>query len=547
MTVDNAELLEWLASSDAMFDIAVCNRAALPGRVRVIGPEEIDRDLKTAFPERLGAFPIHKAQRLLQRVAARVARKIAVDQAGQLGVPASGLQYAWFHPVFSELTTLIPIRHLARKYAENTVDQIIAIEIPSRPFIALNAWNTNHAEPLYLAHEMRRNGLPVFLFMDKDPEGPGLSFQLSDRWLRKGYPRYFRDAGFETTFCKNAVRRPDLVAAETNAKIVRRPGLISRWVNFRARRKAGRFDIALSRGPLRNGMRTYAAPRGAAALDRAFVDLLGPLTRQVAGWYRSEVAGKPVRSAHMADHASLEGGLLGAEVVRQGGKIHIWPHSANVVHMDAHDPGNVAQVTVAARSTGAHWARGFGPGKVVVSPKAILPETPPVPGFDENQPLHVVLFAGAHFLRRVPLFQYAGHEATWARTLDTLQNANVNLVVKHKSVWETRKWIVKHTSDPANLRFSNVHANKLRLPNMVFMSISATSTAILEGIARGIPGLVVRDIPVDETPYYDPDYVPCLTSGQLGGYLAGLGSKAAWETLRDRQGAWFRKETAPEL
>lgn len=544
MGMDESDLLEWIASSNSMFDIAACKREELPSSVRVIGPQEIDQDLKGAFSEKLGAFPTHKVQRLLQRVAARVARRIAKDHADRLGVAISGLRHAWFHPIFSELTSLVPIRHLARIYAKDPIDKIFAIEVPSRSFITLNAWNTNYVEPLYLAHELRRRRCPVFLLLADDLDQPKLSFQLSDRWLRKGYPRYSHDTGFKSVLCKNAVRRSDLVVKETNTKNTRKPGVLARYVSSRFRGKSYRFSIEVAEGPSPNGVRTYNVAHGATSLDQAFVDLLGPLTKQVADWYRSEMDGKPVQIAHVADHASLEGGLLSAEVVRQGGKIYVWPHSANVVHVEAHDPKNVARVTVAVRSTAAHWAKRFGSENVVVNPKAILPETSAIPDFDETQPLHVVLFAGAHFLRRVPLFDYARHKTTWNKTLSTLQSANINLVIKHKSVWEKRDWISKRATDPANLTFTNVHANKLRSPNMLFMCVSLTSTAILEGIARGIPGVVVRDIPVDETPHYDPEYVPCLPSHQLDAFLTGLNSKAAWETLRDRQSRWLRHETS---
>ena len=231
--------------------------------------------------------------------------------------------------------------------------------------------------------------------------------------------------------------------------------------------------------------------------------------------------------------------MLCAEVARIGGKTQLWPHSANVVHMDAHTPGAIKKITVAAQSTGKHWARRFGSDRVRVDAHAILPDAPlRAEPFDESQPLHVVVFAGAHFLRRVPLMNYRGHVETWSQTLDIFADHPAVCVIKHKSVWETKEWIAEHASDPSKLRFNTLHANKIRLANMVFASISATSTAILEGIARGIPGIVIRDVPIDETPYYDPAFVPCVASAELG-------TKAAYETLQSRQRIWFDAETGP--
>lgn len=541
MALARADIEAWIAASQAQLDVMVCPRAELPGEVRVIGAAEIERDMRLAFSDKMGAFAAHRAQHVLQRVAARVARRLGQAQTGALGVAPAGLQLTWFHPVLSELATLVPLRHLARHYLRQGRDTVYAIEMPSQSFTALNAWNTNSVAPFYLAYALRRAGVQVFLYHAADFKDPRLSFGLSDRWLRKGYPRLFRDRDFNTVFCKIAVRRPELVSAQTGAARVHRPGFLAR-ISGAGFGKGHRFHIMLRAGDVCADRPTYGMV-DAPPLDAAFVRLLGPLTREVAAWYQKALAGKPVQQAHLADHASFEGGLLAAEALKRGGEIHLWPHSANVVHIDAHDPAGIAKVTVAARSTGRHWARKVGADKVVLAPDAILPQTAQVPEFDPGQPLNIVLFAGAHFLQHVPLLSYGGHTQSWTRTLQVLHQADLRFVVKHKSVWETRDWVKAHAGARPDLQFSTVHANKLRLPNMVFMSVSMTSTAILEGIARGIPGLVVRDVPIDETPCYDPEFVPRLTSDELGAYLAGLASKSAWEDLRARQGAWFRQET----
>ena len=99
--MEEAALIERVSASDAMFDILVSKREDLPRGVHVLGPQEIERELLEAFPERLGAFPVHIAQRLLQRVAARVAGRLAGDQVDRFEISISGLRHAWFFPFFS--------------------------------------------------------------------------------------------------------------------------------------------------------------------------------------------------------------------------------------------------------------------------------------------------------------------------------------------------------------------------------------------------------------------------------------------------------------
>lgn len=541
--IGEAEVRKWISSSSTMLDIAICTSDELPTNIKNIGPEEIDQDIKKAFPDQLGAFPTQKSQRLLQRVAARVTRRIALRQSEKLEVSSEGLLHSWFSPVFSELTSLVPIRHLARAYARDPKNQIIAVKLETQSFTALNGWGDNSVEPLYLACELRRRNVPVFLYLGDELSDPKLTFNLSPNWTRRNYPRFYRDSKFRSVMCKNTIRRPEVFSVPENIKKCERPGFLQRLVASKLRRSKCRFEIHLDAGPEVDGIRTFSVPNNATSLDRAFVDLMSPLTTQVAHFYKSKLAGKPVETAHVADNATLEGGLLAAEVVKQGGNVHLWPHSANVVHLEAHDPKSVSQITVAVRSTGAYWEKAFGPDKVIINRNSILPEHAPMGRFEEEQPLNIILFAGAHFLRRVPLLNYAGHEATWTTTLDTLLSADVDFLVKHKSKWETRHWISQRTPNPEKLRFSNKHANKLQLPNMVFVCVSLTSTAILEGIARGIPGFVVRDVPVDETPHYDPDSVPFIRSEQLGTFLGSLKSKASWNELREKQRTWFECET----
>ena len=92
--MDEAELTERISVSNSLLDIVVCKREDLPRGVHVLGSQEIEQELLEAFPERLGAVPVHKAQQLLQRVAARVAGRLACNQTGQLEVSRSGLRHA---------------------------------------------------------------------------------------------------------------------------------------------------------------------------------------------------------------------------------------------------------------------------------------------------------------------------------------------------------------------------------------------------------------------------------------------------------------------
>ena len=538
-----SDLLEWIDRSASAFDVLVCKRAELSSDFRVLDAENLDREWHYAFSNRVGAFPIHKAQPALQHISHRVARRIAQENTRDLGVSTNGLRNAWFHPVFAELATILPIRHLARKLAAQNVGQPFAIPLASRKFTALNGWSRNDLEPFYLAYELRRRRVPVILFIE-DEGACELEFKLSKTWLAKGYPQIRRDEKFTTVMCQKPMSKAAYVSKKNGALRQHKPGLFTFQRHFGIDRDAADLKVKLVAGPAFDGIKTLSIASDLPSLQQGFEFFMLPLTGKVTQWFRNEFKNQPIRNAHISDHATFEGGLMAAEVVRNGGKTYVWPHSANLVHHHVHEPKDVSQVTVAARSTGEHWAKEFQGAKVVVDVKSILPETVDAPHFDPDSPLNVVLFAGAHALKRMPLLDIEMHKATWMKVLKDLHDADLELTIKHKSSWETRDWIRALAPKEAKLNFSRTHANQLNLPNMVFLSISSTSTAVFEGIARGVPGMTVRDVLVDETPYYDPDFVPSLSSKQAGDFILSLKSEATYNELRERQKIWFDRETS---
>lgn len=540
-----AQLREWIGRSEGSFDILACEKSQLPPSVEILDSRALDRHFRYSIDESLGSIPMRRVAKAYERIAIRISHKLAQSHSKQLDISIAGLRAAWFQPIYSELTTLLPIRHLARKLARRTDLPLFAIPLRSLSFLTANAWSTNEMEPLYLAYEMRRQKVPVFLFID-DPGDTKLTFTLSKASLPKDYPQFRYSKRFTEVLGKTAVRRPEYVSRRIEARRRRKPGLLSRQRRLGFSYGQRPIELGLDEGPSFGPIRSYFLAANPPGLEQGFVDQISPLSVAVANWFRGEFEGRSIERANIADHASFESGIMAAEVLRKGGGLFLWPHSANAVHTNLHSPDDVVGITVAAQSTGRFWAESFGHSKINVDPAAILPSAQKAAGYSESHPIHVVLFAGAHALKRMPLLDIRSHEETWALALRSLQSTDSELTIKHKTTWESRDWIRRLAPDPNALKFSDLHANKLSHPNMLFLSISMTSTAILEGIARGIPGMVVRDMPVEETPYYDPHCIPIVPSQDIATRIQQLNSKAAWESLSETQNQWFIRETKPD-
>jgi len=541
--LDGAEFLEWLQSSQASFDVVQCNRSEVPEHFFVIDKPKLDAEFREMHASRSGVHKPTLSVGAVHRVAGLFSRRLANANSGTLGVPHFALANAWFSPINSELSTFLPVRCLARYLSVSHPDGIFAIHLPSLKLTSLKAWQPNDMEPIYLAYELRRRRANVFLFSDEETDGK-LSLKLSNAWLRKRFPEFQANEDFSEVLCRSSMRRPDYVADQVHMARRIRPKLTTLLRYLADAKFSRRFMLDLKPGPPFGKTSTLSAFLPRNSMELGFKELMLPLTKKVAAWYQNVLDGKSIESVHIADHTSLEGGLLAGCGANQGGKTCLWPHSANVVQMNMHDADYVKKVTVAARSTGIHWAKKLGEDRVTLDKRTILPEMAPAPQYDDNRPVTVILFAGAHSLLRVPLIDYVSHTNTWREALEAILSADVELKVKHKSIWETREWIASMAPKGANLEFTNVKATNLNLPNMLFMSVSFTSTAIFEGISRGIPGAIIQKRPYEETPYYNPEYIPRVHPDELKPFLGNLKSKENWAALARRQMTWFKKETS---
>ena len=81
-----------------------------------------------------------------------------------------------------------------------------------------------------------------------------------------------------------------------------------------------------------------------------------------------------------------------------------------------------------------------------------------------------------------------------------------------------------------------------RLPNQVFISVSVGTTALLEGLVAGSPGMIVRDFPVrDYTTLAGPDF-PVLHHDEALALLEKMTSPAGYATVVADEMAYARQE-----
>ena len=78
---------------------------------------------------------------------------------------------------------------------------------------------------------------------------------------------------------------------------------------------------------------------------------------------------------------------------------------------------------------------------------------------------------------------------------------------------------------------------------MIFLNVSFASSALLEGLGRGIPGMVAREITVEDYVTVDPAAIPVADVATIVSRIAECRDPAVFGALVERQLSWYATET----
>lgn len=270
-------------------------------------------------------------------------------------------------------------------------------------------------------------------------------------------------------------------------------------------------------------------------LHRATSPLLEHLARTAA----ADVERRGVTEAHIGDHLYAESVIVGDTVRRAGGRVIVWPHSTNPVHVDLRRADSFDEVHAVTHSGAEAWRRAF-PDKVVHhSADSMLSPSPPR-AFEPGKPVSLVIFGGRSTLGNMPTLDTAAHRELYVRLFDELaglrEHHPVDVYFKPRGLTgEHEHWLFQTVGKTAGWKPIYQHSLRLELPNMVFASVSMGTSALIEGLTRGIPGFVVREFPVRDYTTLDAEAFPILPATEAMELLAKATTADGYDELVARE------------
>jgi hypothetical protein len=499
----------------------------------------------------------------LAKVARRTADRMARAFEDRWSAPRVMIAEAIYFQLLIQLCTVIPLRRLARELARRANGRPLLIVLPTLDLVCLEFWSLNRLEPLILCWALQREGADAHLLYTGPSSGPALrlTFRASRSMLppRGSNPSPLSALKGRPLLAPEGIRGVDAILQEIGA-----PGLLAGSVLLSALPPHPVLYLLEPSDPeptirlalLQNTEgRVRARDRFSTAwpadpLGLCFDRLLGPQFGTMVARARRLLPEAETTEAHVCDHLFLGSSILAHVARERGGRVTLWPHSANPIGVDVRDGKGFDEVVVVTRTAGKAWKSRF-PGKPVhLRPRLLLPPQRTRAHVDPSAPLTVIVFSGTHFMLRVPMLHVERHIQTYRRFFSQYGGAAACARLRFKPKGEVKaevEWLRRSgvASSPA-FEIETASPTRLDHPNMIYLSIDYGSTALLEGIARGVPCMIVREQPIVDYTLLSEAVVPIGDAEAIWACIGRCRDPAHYERLARSQIDWLTAETTPD-
>ncbi|MEA3502577.1 MAG: tetratricopeptide repeat protein, partial [Actinomycetota bacterium] len=319
---------------------------------------------------------------------------------------AGALSDAVLSFVFEELAVYEPMRRLAIDIASEADNSPVLIESPTDTFRYVDGYFFSNFDVLYLYFELRKRGVNAFLFRHHSGKAPirtQLHFTPGIQSLTpRGDVRETPRIGYERGLVPAGIRSVRRVLDTLGPTLVFSSGsVVKEFAYDRSLNQEYPIEPEASIHPPLSALPTFrfdlwpaATLRGVSLraedglesphatievseeiggdwmlwLDRALHDYLaGIFTNSVA-----EIAARGIEEAHVCDHLFADGVLFADAVKQSGGRVVLWPHTANPVHVNERRPGSFDEVHAVTWTGCEQWRERFPDVQVTHSPLTML-------------------------------------------------------------------------------------------------------------------------------------------------------------------------------
>lgn len=560
--------LSHIFKSQNPHEITLIKTNTADGRFRELAGSDfyLDREtINTYFSAQrrpMGSIQVSRAYMVSQYAAWRIAKRLGSRLASSSTVSARAAAQAWLFTIWTEMCTIVPLRHLARDIARAAGNKTIFVPIEKLTFSCLNYWYANEVEPIYLAVLLRHFGAKVCLVLqNQDASANEMPCHLE-------HLRFVPHGGYLST----------PVSALPDASLPKRTALVASGIrNIRELRSRNKEALTIQADW---SMEIFSADCGLYTRDElranCIVVALEPIysafhsenisiyraifpNSSIQDLFYSMMEGPTIRAAeradflaklysietvHVCEHAFFENSLFAEAVRKVGGSVIAWPHSANAANVFIREANDFSVVNCITQKAADDWTLHLPSQQIRIDSSIMLEPCDNPRVFSEHDPITIVVVAVGFNLVRLPLLDYTTHANSYKRFFSKLQNLRpgVRIIFKPREMSETHSWLCELLGESGYFDVTPDGPRHIEHPNMIFVCISFASTALLEGIARGIPCMIVRETEVLDYAYVDSSVVPTGSADYVIDTILKCANEAGYNSLVARQQQWYARQ-----
>jgi hypothetical protein len=493
------------------------------------------------------------SESVTRRVALRVARALAQ----KWGEPASLIAEALYFQLWIELCSFLPIRRVAMRLVREVGARTFAVHLPTPEVELSEVWADSKLEPLMLAWALQKRGADVVLVTVGVERASAIDIEASPVLTQAASVPQSQQV-HDGLVHADGMRGVEVILKRLENPLVLVGGQLLRPIAFQTfallvDRLAARGSLSMPLLPevpedMSPGLRTlgkvYSFQWPEDPLLTGLDRLLRPAFQAYLDSARTLV--DTAIEAHVCDHLFLQSAVVSCAVKERSGTVTLWPHSANASQWNFRFASHFDRIVVVRRATAAKWQARFRHKPVEIVPELLLPRGRPLPTSDPTKPLTVIVLGGACYLSLLPLLNVPAHCRTYRRffALSDVFADRARVVFKPKL--ESVAWLAEVLGrDISGAMIETRAVVDIDWPNMILVTIDNGSTGILEGIACGIPGIVVREQKLDDYSDLNPGAVPTGNAEFVWETIGRCCEVGYYAALIDKQRRWLDDECAP--
>lgn len=494
------------------------------------------------------------------KVAYRVSRRFAFLYQRQPEMHLDMLAEAVFYDILTEVSTVLPLKRLAKRIAQNNLNKPIFIQLSSDKIFYLarfGSWSISTLTPFYLYYFLKRNGANVFLCLRKE-HSTNLNADNNDLSIKFVPSLFWSNAFQEYTKTENqlkarqsnsaivldTIRGIDKNIMHSEMHIVRCPGIYlseeydvaGTYGKVRVKGKKinkSKFSIDLyndgvlpkefivnfhrvenlvsrSKGFDQKINSIMVSKNQEINLLESLNDAMSDTLFNMAKQAHSNVKKHKISQLHICEVFRREARIMAHAVKQAGGKITLWPHSANPFYTYLQSDKIVDQAYCLTRTGANIWHLNHPRIPVSLIADSMLPFPTRKLKTDLNNNQTIVIIGNPLYRLLMPFYDLDAYYENFNIFLDCLFKVeDIDVMYKPKNNWYSSiSWFSKIANKYSkNWKVIGEIPLEINYPNMIFITIGMGSTALLEGMSRGIPAMIVRGFEVNCYTTIDNDVV----------------------------------------